>query len=73
MKTWQIAVGVALSGFLVASATAAPMSNLGPSNSVSAVEDAKAKGKTKAARKGPGRCGVMMYWDRKKRGCASKG
>ena len=31
----------------------------------------KAKGK-KAKSKGPGRCGTGMYWDRKKRACASK-
>lgn len=71
MKAWQIAAGIALSGFLVASATAAPMSGIGQTDSVGAIEEAK--GKAKAARKGPGRCGVMMYWDRKKKGCASKG
>ena len=32
---------------------------------------AKAKGK-KVASKGPGRCGAMMYWDKKKRSCATK-
>lgn len=32
---------------------------------------AKAKGK-KAASKGPGRCGTLMYWDKKKRSCATK-
>ena len=32
---------------------------------------AKAKGK-KVASKGPGRCGTMMYWDKKKRSCATK-
>jgi len=32
---------------------------------------AKAKGK-KAKSKGPGRCGTMMYWDKKKRSCATK-
>jgi len=31
----------------------------------------KAKGK-KAKSKGPGRCGTLMYWDKKKRGCATK-
>jgi hypothetical protein len=31
----------------------------------------KAKGK-KAKSKGPGRCGTGMYWDKKKRSCASK-
>lgn len=32
---------------------------------------AKAKGK-KAKSKGPGRCGTLMYWDKKKRTCATK-
>lgn len=32
---------------------------------------AKAKGK-KAKSKGPGRCGTMMFWDKKKRSCATK-
>lgn len=32
---------------------------------------AKAKGK-KAKSKGPGRCGTLMYWDKKKRSCATK-
>ena len=72
MKAWQIAAGIAMSGFLVATATAAPMSGIGQTDSVSTIEEAKAKGKAKTARKGPGRCGVMMYWDRKKKGCASK-
>jgi hypothetical protein len=31
---------------------------------------AQAKGPAEA--KGPGRCGVGKYWDRKKRGCVSK-
>lgn len=33
---------------------------------------AKAKGKKTASKKGPGRCGATMYWDKKKRACATK-
>jgi hypothetical protein len=33
---------------------------------------AKAKKGKKAKSKGPGRCGTMMYWDKKKRSCATK-
>ena len=32
----------------------------------------KAKGK-KVAKVGPGRCGTMMYWNKKGKKCASKG
>ncbi len=33
---------------------------------------AKAKKGKKAKSKGPGRCGTLMYWDKKKRSCATK-
>lgn len=33
---------------------------------------AKAKKGKKTASKGPGRCGATMYWDKKKRACATK-
>jgi hypothetical protein len=30
-------------------------------------------GVAQAAKKGPGKCGTMMYWDKKTKHCISKG
>jgi hypothetical protein len=30
-------------------------------------------GVAEAAKKGPGKCGTMMYWDKKTKHCISKG
>ncbi len=72
MQIWKLAAAVALGGFVVASASAAPMTGLGQLENATSIEDAKGKGKG-AARPRPGKCGVMKYYDRKTKQCASKG
>lgn len=71
MKAWKIVAAAALGGFLVVSATAAPLTGIGQSEQMSVADQAKAKAKAKRA--APGKCGVMMYYNRKTRTCASKG
>lgn len=66
-----------------ASSLLGPGSQIGTDDLTQLVQDkakpkakAKAKAKSKGKRsasKGPGRCGTLNYWDRKKRACVSKG
>jgi hypothetical protein len=79
-----LAIAVALSPFatLQAASPMGPGSQPGTENLTYTVKAkkkakkttkrAKAKKGKKVASKGPGRCGATMYWDQKKRTCATK-
>jgi hypothetical protein len=71
MKAGMVLGGALMAAALVTAGGAQAVSKLNAPSIGSTVELAKAKkAKAKAKKTGPGYCGTMKYWDKKKKACA---
>ena len=88
MKITKLALAGALGAFMFTAVHAAPAvapASMGVKSTVQTVADKKAApkkaakkkaakpAKKKVAKAGPGRCGTMMYYNKKTKKCTSKG